>query len=221
MNKLRCIFVFILLSSLSWMVHAQRPQNTFDAYMTYSEMHANAPVGGLRLLLDERWRGRILSALFGATFPGVVGAGGHTTDHIPNFNTGLSLFYGMGGIRMRLPNHTKSQPFGRGLFGGVHGFELLSRTCRETSHQLRYLSFALTVGGGFRSLRLQEGIPKSIDTDRTVRARNSSDMILPFYPRHCWKIGPRAGCAKCTKKACLCSGLFQMISSDKRRSLGC
>jgi hypothetical protein len=34
MNKLRQVFVFTLLASLSWMAHAQRPQNTFDAYMT-------------------------------------------------------------------------------------------------------------------------------------------------------------------------------------------
>src|SRR5579871_5376165 len=111
MNKLRAVFVFILLSSLSWMVHAQRPQNTFDAYMTYSEMHANAPVGGCGCFWMNGGVGGFSVPLW-RNFSGVVEAGGHTTDHIPNFNTGLSLFYGMGGIRMRLPNHTKFQPFG-------------------------------------------------------------------------------------------------------------
>ena len=147
MNKLRQVFVFILLSSLSWIAYAQRPQNTFDAYMTYSEMRANAPVGGCGCFWMNGGVGG-LSVPIWRNFSGVVEAGGHTTDHIPRFNTGLSLFYGMGGIRMRLPNHTKFQPFGQGLFGGVHGFDSYfpDRVGKlPTSYDT---SFALTVGGG-------------------------------------------------------------------------
>jgi opacity protein-like surface antigen len=147
MNKLIHVFVFTLLSSLSWTAHAQRPQNSFDAYMTYSEMHANAPVGGCGCFWMNGGVGGFSVPLW-RNFSGVVEAGGHTTDHIPRFNTGLSLFYGMGGIRMRVPNHTKFQPFGQGLFGGVHGFDSYfpDRVGKlPTSYDT---SFAFTVGGG-------------------------------------------------------------------------
>jgi outer membrane immunogenic protein len=146
-NKLKPIFVFTLLSSLSWMAHAQRPPNTFDAYITYSEMHANAPVGGCGCFWMNGGVGGFSVPLW-RNFSGVVEAGGHTTDHIPRFNTGLSAFYGMGGLRMRVPNHTKFQPFGQGLFGGVHGFDSYfpDRVGKlPTSYDT---SFALTVGGG-------------------------------------------------------------------------
>jgi len=36
----------LLLSLLSFIAQAQRPATTVDAYITYSEMYANAPVGG-------------------------------------------------------------------------------------------------------------------------------------------------------------------------------
>jgi hypothetical protein len=40
------IFVFVMLSSLTLATSAQRPTNTIDAYAVFSEMYANAPVGG-------------------------------------------------------------------------------------------------------------------------------------------------------------------------------
>ena len=46
MNKLTRIFVYALLSSLSLAAAAQKPSNALDAYAVYSEMRANAPVGG-------------------------------------------------------------------------------------------------------------------------------------------------------------------------------
>ena len=46
MNKLTYVLVCALLSLLSLTGLAQRPANTIDAYATFSEMHANAPVGG-------------------------------------------------------------------------------------------------------------------------------------------------------------------------------
>ncbi len=45
MNKLTYVFVCALLSHSS-AVHAQRPANAIEGYATYSEMYANAPVGG-------------------------------------------------------------------------------------------------------------------------------------------------------------------------------
>ena len=45
MNKLTRVFVCVLLSLLSLTGLAQRPANTIDAYATFSEMYANAPVG--------------------------------------------------------------------------------------------------------------------------------------------------------------------------------
>jgi hypothetical protein len=65
---------------------------------------------------------------------------------LPNFNAGLSLFYGMGGVRMRVPNHTDFQPFGQALFGGVHGFDGYfpapvgrpSDACSEETASARY-----------------------------------------------------------------------------------
>ena len=44
MNKLTRVFACALLSLLSLKGLAQRPANTIDAYATYSEMHANAPL---------------------------------------------------------------------------------------------------------------------------------------------------------------------------------
>ena len=81
-------------------------------------------------------------------FSAIVEAGGHTTDHIPSFNTGLSLFYGMGGVRMRLLNHTRFQPFGQALFGGVHGFDGYFPAPVGKSPTSYDTSYAETVGGG-------------------------------------------------------------------------
>jgi len=54
----------------------------------------------------------------------VVGeVGGHATAQLPYANnTGQSLITGMGGLRLRIPNHTKFQPYAQALVGGVHGF---------------------------------------------------------------------------------------------------
>jgi outer membrane immunogenic protein len=47
MIKLTRIFVYALLLSLAAAAaSAQRTANTIDAYATFSEMRANAPVGG-------------------------------------------------------------------------------------------------------------------------------------------------------------------------------
>ena len=146
MNNLIRVFVVTLLLSLSLTTHAQRPQNTFDAYATFSEMRANAPVGGCGCFWMAGGAGGVSVPL--AQFSAVAEAGGNTTGHIPGFNTGLSLFYGLGGLRMRVPTHTKFQPFGQGLFGGVHGFDGYFPAPVGKLPTSYDTSFTLTVGGG-------------------------------------------------------------------------
>ncbi len=147
MSKLIQIFVFTLLLSFSPTTHAQRPQNTLDVYATFSEMRANAPVGGCGCFWMGGGVGGVSIPVW-RNFSAVVEAGGNTTGHIPGFNTGLSLFYGLGGLRMRVPNHTKFQPFGQGLFGGVHGFDGYFPAPVGKLPTSYDTSFAFTVGGG-------------------------------------------------------------------------
>jgi len=54
----------------------------------------------------------------------VVGeVGGHATSKLPyTANTGQSLITGMGGLRLRISNHTLFQPYEQALVSGVHGF---------------------------------------------------------------------------------------------------
>ena len=146
MNKLTYIFV-CTLSSLAVAIHAQRPSNAIEGYATYSEMRANAPVGGCGCFWMTGALGGFSIPVIG-NFSAVVEGGGHTTDHIPGFNTGLSLTYGMGGLRMRVSNHTRFQPFGQALFGGVHGFDGYFPAPIGQLPTSYDTSFALTVGGG-------------------------------------------------------------------------
>src|ERR1700727_3416661 len=148
MNKLARIFVYALLLSLaSAVASAQRPANTIDAYAAFSEMRANAPVGGCGCFWMAGGHGG-LSIPVWHDFSAVVETGGHTTSTIPRFNTGLSLFYGMGGVRARVANHTHYQPFGQALFGGVHGFDSYFSAPVGKLPTSYDTSFALTVGGG-------------------------------------------------------------------------
>jgi hypothetical protein len=118
MNKSR-IFVSVMFASLPLATQAQRPANGIDAYVTYSAMRANAPVGGCGCFWMSGGTDG-LSVPVWRNFSAVVEAGGNHTSQIPGFNAGLSLFYGMGRIRWRFANHTRFQPFGQALFGGVH-----------------------------------------------------------------------------------------------------
>jgi opacity protein-like surface antigen len=147
MNKLTYVFVCALLWLLPLTGLAQRPANTIDAYATFSEMRANAPVGGCGCFWMSGGTGGFSVPVW-RNFSAVVEAGGNHTDHIPRFNTGLSLFYGMGGVRMRVPNHTRFQPFGQGLFGGVHGFDGYFPDQVGKLPTSYDTSFALAVGGG-------------------------------------------------------------------------
>jgi hypothetical protein len=148
MKKLTRIFVYALLSSLFLTAVAQKPSNTFDAYATYTAVRGNAPVGGCGCFWLNGGHGG-LSLPVWRNFSAVVEAGGHTANNnLPNFNAGLSLFYGMGGLRMRVPNHTHFQPFGQALFGGVHGFDGYFPAPVGKLPTSYDTSFALTVGGG-------------------------------------------------------------------------
>jgi outer membrane immunogenic protein len=147
MNKLTQLFACALLSSFSLTAPAQRPTNNIDVYAAYSEMRANAPVGGCGCFWMSGGHGGVSIPVW-RNFSGVIEMGGHTTGNIPNFKTGLSLFYGMGGLRMRVPNHTRFQPFGQALFGGVHGFDSYFPTPVGKLPTSYDTSFALTVGGG-------------------------------------------------------------------------
>ena len=147
MNKLTRVFVCALLSLLSMTGLAQRPANTIDAYATFSEIYANAPVGGCGCFWMSGGVGGLSVPVWG-NFSAVVEAGGNITDHVPGFNTGLSLFYGMGGLRLRVANHTRFQPFGQALFGGVHGFDGYFPAPVGKLPTSYDTSYAYTLGGG-------------------------------------------------------------------------
>src|SRR5579862_7133276 len=147
MKKPIPVLVCALLWYLPVVAYTQRPANTIDAYITYSEMYANAPVGGCGCFWMNGGTGGFSVPLW-RNFSAVVEAGGNHTDHIPGFNVGLSLFYGMGGIRWRAANHTRFQPFGQALFGGVHGFDGYFPAPVGKLPTSYDTSYALTVGGG-------------------------------------------------------------------------
>jgi outer membrane immunogenic protein len=147
MNNLAYVLVCALLSLLSLTGLAQRPANTIDAYATFSEMRANAPVGGCGCFWMSGGVGGLSVPVWG-NFSAVVEVGGNITDHIPGFNTGLSLFYGMGGLRLRVANHTRFQPFGQALFGGVHGFDGYFPAPVGKLPTSYDTSYAYTLGGG-------------------------------------------------------------------------
>jgi outer membrane immunogenic protein len=147
MHKLTRVFLTALLSSLALAAAAQKPADAVDGYAVFSEMRANAPVGGCGCFWMAGAHGGFSLPVW-RDFSVVVEAGGHHTGSIPNFNTGLSLFYGMGGVRMRVANHTRYQPFGQALFGGVHGFDSYFPAPVGKLPTSYDSSFALTVGGG-------------------------------------------------------------------------
>jgi outer membrane immunogenic protein len=148
MSRRMRIFVNMLLLSLaSAVVAQQKPSNTLDASITFSELRANAPVGGCGCF----WMAGGTSEL---TYPvwrnlsAVAEVAGHSTGNIPGFNVGLSLVSGMGGLRIRRPNHTRFQPFAQVLFGGVHGFDSYFPAPIGKLPTSYDTSFAMAVGGG-------------------------------------------------------------------------
>jgi opacity protein-like surface antigen len=152
------IVVTILLAALSSTAIAQpareKPANTFDVSATFSELRANAPVNSCSCFWMAGGTGEISYPVW-RNFSAVAEVAGHTTGNIPGFNAGLSLLSGMGGIRLRVPTHTRFQPYVQALFGGVHGFDSYFPVPAGTpigvdrAFALSYdTSFAYAVGGG-------------------------------------------------------------------------
>jgi outer membrane immunogenic protein len=116
--------------------------------VTFSELHTNAPVGGCGCFWMPGGTGELAIPVW-RNFSAVAEAGGqHTTGNIPGFNVGLGLISGMGGLRLRVPNHTKFQPFGQALFGGVHGFDSYFPAPVGKQPTSYGTSFAMSIGGG-------------------------------------------------------------------------
>lgn len=147
MHKLTRVFVFVALSSLSLAASAQEHHAAVDGYAILNWMHANAPVGGCGCFWMTGGHGGFSVPLY-RDFSVVVEAGGNRTSQIPNFNTGLSLFYGMGGLRVRAYDRHEIQPFAQALFGGVHGFDSYFPAPVGRLPTSYDTSFAMTIGGG-------------------------------------------------------------------------
>jgi hypothetical protein len=88
MKVLTQIFVNMLLLSIASATMAQKPSNTIDLSVTFSELHANAPVGGCGCFWMVGGTGELSFPLW-RNFSAVIAAGGQHTNYIPNFNTGL------------------------------------------------------------------------------------------------------------------------------------
>jgi outer membrane immunogenic protein len=144
---IRSAVALLLLSQSCALILAQRPANTFDASVMYTQLRANAPVGGCGCFWMQGGSGEIAIPLW-RNFSGVMQINGEHTGNISNFDVGLSLLTGLGGIRMRIPNRTRFQPYGQGLFGGVHGFDSYFPAPVGKLPTSYDTSFALAVGGG-------------------------------------------------------------------------
>jgi outer membrane immunogenic protein len=127
--------------------YAQRPDNTFDVTVMFSELHANAPVGGCGCFWMAGGIGELAVPLW-RNFSAVAEANGQHASQIPGTNVGLGLIGGMGGLRLRIPNQTKAQPFGHALVGGVHGFDSYFPAPVGKLPTSYDTSFAMTIGGG-------------------------------------------------------------------------
>lgn len=147
MNGLTRIFVFMSLLSLPSAATAQKPANTMDASAIFSEMRANAPVGGCGCFWMAGGVGELSYPVW-RDFSAVIEVGGQHTGHIPGSNTSLSLLSGMGGLRMRVPTHKRVQPFAQALFGGVHGFDSYFPAPVGKLPTSYDTSFAMAIGGG-------------------------------------------------------------------------
>ena len=147
MNKLTRIFVYALLPLLPPAALAQKPKNTLDVTVMFTELRANAPVGGCGCFWMSGGTGEIAIPIW-RNFSAVAQVNGQRTGNIPNFNVGLSLLNGLGGLRMRVPTHTLLQPYGQVLFGGVHGFDSYFPGPVGKLPTSYDTSFAMAIGGG-------------------------------------------------------------------------
>jgi len=148
MKKLaRIVFIYVLLSSPPFAAYAQQPKNAIDVTVMFTELHANAPVGGCGCFWMAGGTGEVAIPI-GRNFSAVGDISGEHAGHIPGFNVGLSLFSGMGGLRFRLPTRTLVQPYAQALFGGVHGFDSYFPNRIGRLPTSSDSSFAMALGGG-------------------------------------------------------------------------
>jgi hypothetical protein len=111
MSKITRVFIYILLLSLARAAVAQqKPRNAIDLSITYTELHANAPVNGCGCFWMAGGTGEIAIPLW-RNFSAVAEANGEHAGHIPGSNVGLSLVNGLGGLRLRIPTRTLLQPY--------------------------------------------------------------------------------------------------------------
>jgi outer membrane immunogenic protein len=148
MHRFICSVVGLLLL---WQSHGiaqvQRPYNTLDLTVMFSELHANAPVGGCGCFWMAGGIGELAVPVW-RNFSAVAEVNGQHAAQIPGTDVGLGLIGGLGGLRLRFPNHTKLQPFGQALFGGVHGFDSYFPAPVGKLPTTYDTSFAMTIGGG-------------------------------------------------------------------------
>jgi outer membrane immunogenic protein len=147
MNRCMRIFVNVILLSLTSAATAQKPSNTIDVSITFSELRANAPVGNCGCFWMAGGTGELSYPVW-RNFSALIEVAGHHTDHIPGSNTSLSLLSGVGGLHMRALNHTRFQPFAQVLFGGVHGFDSYFPAPVGKLPTSYDTSFAMAIGGG-------------------------------------------------------------------------
>jgi hypothetical protein len=147
MNRSMRIFVNALLLSLTSAAVAQKPSNTIDGSITFSELRANAPVGACDCFWMPGGTGEITYPVW-RNFSAIGEVAGHRTGNVPNFNVGLSLVSGMGGLRLRIPTHTRFQPFAQVMFGGVHGFDSYFPAPVGQLPTSSDTSYAMAAGGG-------------------------------------------------------------------------
>ncbi|MCL2659179.1 MAG: hypothetical protein FWD64_01490 [Acidobacteriaceae bacterium] len=117
-----------------------------DVAVMYSAQRANAPAGSSSAFWMNGATGE-LSIPVWHNLSFVTAIAKQHTDRVPASQYSLSQFSGMGGLRLRLPNHTLFQPYAQALAGGVHGFDgyFPSPGSRTTSYDT---AFAMALGGG-------------------------------------------------------------------------
>jgi len=149
--KFRRIVLFATMAFLPVAIAAQAaPAATgpglVDVTVMYSAQRTNAPAGSNSAFWMNGSTGQ-LAIPVRRNLSFVTEIGRQHTTKVPASPYSLSLFSGMGGLRLRYPNHTIFQPYAQALAGGVHGFDgyFPSLRGRTTSYDT---SFAMALGGG-------------------------------------------------------------------------
>ncbi len=146
MSKLaRIVFCVLLLPTAA--VAQQKPENTIEADVMFSALHANAPAGGCGCFWMAGGIGELAIPIW-RNFAFVGEGSGQHVDKISGTNVSLGLINGLGGLRMRIPTRTLFQPYAQALFGGVHGFDSYFPAPVGKLPTSYDTSFAMAIGGG-------------------------------------------------------------------------